>query len=335
MKINTETLRKALDFLSMGVTKSLDKYETELIEFETSNGRLKGYTCDDVNKLGMRICDTDETLNVTLKFDMLYNLVKACKDDEIEIVAAKNFTTFKSKTISCKLSTFTHSITKPEFPKYTDSADGSVIRENLPIIKAMLRLDHVEPCYRGVYFSDYIMASDTDNVAIINEKLFNNILLPYHSVQILSTFDKFDYIVGSRKICAFCDGKIVDIALIDKTKYQYEDILALFSISNKNKISIDKSIFSNALSTASLFGIDKVDLVFDSTGMRIEIPTEDFKYTLSETPCIDRKYTLPMDRIKKFLIVGDTLTIGYDLEDLVLIENDKIKTLIGVPKNEK
>lgn len=334
MKINTSTLKQALDFLSMGIAKSTDKYETQLIEFETSNGRLKAYTSDDINKLGMRVCDTTEELNVTLKFDILYSLVKACKDEEIELIANKNYTQFKTNTVSCKLSTFTHTITRPEFPKYASTLNGKDIAKYLPIIKSILNTSHVEECYRYIYFGDNIMVTDTDNVAIVEEKLFNNnILIQLHSLEILSSFDEFEYICNSKKLCAKFDDKIVDITLMDSSKYQYEDLMGLFQTPASNKITLAKDILSSAISTASLFDSDTINLVFNDSGVKIEIPSVEFSYILSNYHCIDRTYSIPLVLIKKFLVIGDNLTIGYDADSLIYIENDKIKTLYGVEAN--
>lgn len=333
MKINTDVLKKALDFLSMGISKSSDKYETQLIEFETSNGRLKAYTSDDINKLGIRICDTTEELNVTLKFDILYNLVKACKDDEVEIVAAKNYTQFKTNTISCRLSTFTHVIARPKFPAYDKTMEGRKISQYLPIIKSILNTSHVEECYRYVYFSDNVMVTDTDNVAIIDEKLFNNILISLHSLEILSSFDNFELVYSSNCLCAKCGDKIVEISLMDSSKYQYSDILALFSQSSPNKIEITKSTLSSAINTASLFDSDSVELIFSDKGLTMEMPKLGFKYILSTESCSDMKYNLPLTLLKKFLVIGDNLTIGYNDANLIGIENDKIKALFGVESN--
>ena len=331
MKINTETLKKALDYLSMGIGKSADKYENQLIEFETSNGKLKAFTSDDINKLGIRICDTDKELNVTLKFDILYSLVKACKDDEIEIIAAKNYTQFKTNTVSCKLSTFTHKITRPEFPKYNATLKGETISDTLPIIKSILNTSHVEECYRYVYFNDNIMVTDTDNVAIVEEKIFNNnTLIQLHSLEILSTFDNFDYITNGKKLCAQCGDKIADITLMDASKYQYNDLLALFETKIENKITITKEVLSTAINTASLFNNDVVNLVFNASGVKLEIPNIEFSYILSTFHCVDRTYIIPIALIKKFLVVGTNLTIGYDSDSLIYIENGNIKAIYGV-----
>lgn len=333
MKIKTDVLQKALDFLSMGVAKSLDKYETELIEFETSNGKLKAYTNDGVNKLGMRICDTTDDFNVTLKFDMLYNLVKACKDDEIELKPAKNYTTFTTNTLSCRISTFTHKLDRPVFPTYDSKMKSENIKSAIPIIKSMLDEKHVEECYRYVYFGDHIMVSDTDNVIIINENLFNNILVQMHSLLILTMFDEFDYICGQRSFCAHSDGRIVEFNLMDKTKFQYDDMLELFKTTSKNSLVIEKTVLQNALNIALLFDTENVDVVFDENGVRIEIPAANFKYSLSNHRCIDKTYTMPISLLKKMLVLGDQLTIGYDSDDLVYVESGIYKAIYGVPNN--
>lgn len=333
MKIDTEILKKSLDFLSMGISKSSDKYETQLIEFETSNGRLKAYTSDDVNKLGMRICETSEELNVILKFDILYNLVKSCKDPEIELIPGKNFTQFITNSLSCRLSTFSHELARPEFPKYTDTMKGSSIAQYLPMIKSILNTNHVEECYRYVYFSDNIMATDTDNVVIINEKLFNNILISLHSLEILSSFDEFEFVNNSSCLCARNEDKIVEISLMDSTKYQYKDILALFEQPSPNSIQISKGTLSSAINTASLFDSENVELNFNKDGFTVEIPLSAFKYTLSNDKCNDMKYTLSLALLKKFLVVGDDITIGYNDEHLIKVENDKVKALFGVEAN--
>jgi len=330
MIIDTETLKKALDYLSMGIAKSNDKYETQLVEFETSNGRLKAYTSDDVNKLGIRICDTTDTLNVTLKFDMLYNLVKACKDNQIEIKAAKNYAEFTTNIVSCRLSTFSHSIARPQFLKYTGSMNSEVIREYMPIIKSMIDTSHAVECYRYVYFGDNIMATDTDNVAIIDESIFNNMLMQLHSLEILSSFDDFEYILDGNTLCACSGGKIVEISLMDKSKYQYTDLMELFNNAAKNTISLSKDILSNAISTASLFAPDTVELVFDDNGARIEIPNDNFKYVLSSNKCASKTYKVTLHLLKRFLVIGTDLTIGYDEDTLISVNDGKIKTIFGV-----
>ena len=333
MKIETETLKKALDYLSMGIGKSADKYENQLIEFETSNGKLKAYTSDDVNKLGIRICDCTDEFNVTLKFDILYSLVKACKDSEIEIIANKNFTQFKTKTISCKLSTFNHNITRPEFPKYTDKMNGKDLVKYLPMIKSILNTSHTVECYRYVYFGDNIMVTDTDNVAIITEKVFDDILLQLHSLEILSSFEDFDYIVGKTKICVCSGDKIADITLMNKAEYQYKDLLDLFNTTSTNKITLTKELLSSAISTAALFDNETINLVFNNDGIKLEMPSVEFSYILSTFHCIDRTYTMPLTLLKKFLVIGDNLTIGYDNDSLIYVENDNIKTIYGVEAN--
>ena len=330
MIIDTETLKKALDYLSMGIVKSSDKYETQLIEFETSNGRLKAYTSDDVNKLGIRIGDTTDTLNVTLKFDMLYSLVKACKDSQIGIKAAKNYAEFITNTVSCRLSTFSHSISKPQFPKYTGSMNSEIIKEYMPIIKSMIDTSHAVECYRYVYFGDNIMATDTDNVAVIDESVFNDILLQLHSLEILSSFNDFEYILNDTTLCACSDGKIVEISLMDKSKYQYTDLMELFDNASKNTINLSKDILSNAISTASLFAPDSVELIFDDNGVRIEIPNDNFKYVLSANKYASKTYKVTLNLLKRFLVIGTDLTIGYDEDTIISVNDGKIKTIFGV-----
>ena len=328
MKIKTNILKDALSFLSMGISSNTSKYENLLVEFETSNGKLKGYTFDGINKLGMRIFDTNEDFNCTLKFSDIYNIVKACKDEDMELNAFKNYAQIKTNTVSCKLSVFDHKINRAYMYKYTNKEDGQKLAKYLGLFKAILNLNHVEECYRYIYFKDKIMVTNTDDAIIINEKLFNNILLPLKSVEILSTFGEFDYTVDHNNLCIFCEDKIVELQLMDATKYQYDDICDLF-IPLKNKITITKDTLSNAINLASIFNVENINLVFNVNGANLEIPSIDFVYKLSTTPCIDMTYTLPLSKLKKFLTVGENLTIGFDSTAFVNVEDD-IKAIFGI-----
>ena len=336
MKVNTETLKNALSFLSMGISTNSDKYETQLIEFEISNGKLKGFTNNGTDKLGMRICDSTDTFNAVLKFADLFNLIKACKDEEIEMKSGKNYVQFTTKTISCRLSVFDHKIERPIMPKYDKKVNGEKLKDCLPVIKSILNPAHVEECYRYVYFSDYVMVTDTDNVAVINEKLFNNILMSLRSIEILSTLGEFDYITNGKEICAFNDNKIVETLLKDSSHYQYTELLGLFAKLN-NKISLTKDTLNNAISLASIFNADDVDLVFDTNGARLEIPANSFVYQLSTSHCIDKKYTLPLSLLKKFSVIGENLNIGIDSDDFISVEdsdNNNVKALFGVTNED-
>ena len=335
MKINTEQLKKALDFLSMGIAKSNDKYETLLVELETSNGRLKGYTNDGVNKLGVRICDTTENFNATLKFDILYSLVKSCKEEEFTLEAGKNYATFTTPTFSCKLLVFDTHIARVKMVQFTDKVAKDTFTPYLPVIKTILNPNHVVECYRYVFFGDYIMVTDTDNIAVINEKIFNNILISYHSLEILNYLGDFEYAVGrngdgQEVICAFSDDRAVEIAIMDKTDYQYDDLIALFNNNSTNSVILKKESLSLAINYASLFDSDKVDLIFSKNGVTMEIPSADLKYVISSEPCEDMKYSISIDLMKKFLIAGDEIKICYDDSTLIYVSNDAVKTIYGV-----
>ena len=333
MKINTEIFKEALSFLSMGISSNTSKYETLLVEFETSNGKFKGFTFDGINKLAIRIFDTNEPFNCTLKFSDIYNIVKACKDEEMELNAFKNYAQIKTKTVSCKLSVFDHKINRAQLTQYTNTENGQKIANYLTVLKSILNTNHVEECYRYIYFKDKIMVTNTDDAIIINEKLFNNILLPLKSVEILSTFGDFNYAIENNTLFVLSDNKIVELRIMDATKYQYDDICDLF-IPLKNKITITKDTLSNAINLASIFNVENINLVFNVNGANLEIPSIDFVYKLSATPCIDMTYTLPLSKLKKFLTIGENLTIGFDSTAFVNVEDD-IKAIFGIKSEDE
>lgn len=340
MKINTDVLKESLDFLSMGISKAASSpTATKLIELSTHEGKLYGYTYDEVNFLRVKICDTTEDFNVVLTFDVFNSLVSSCKDDEIELIIEKKGVKFKTKTMSCKLANYlqTASTSPVKHPLTTlcDKECTEDIGQYMSAIKSILNKNHVITCYQNIYFGDAILATDTDNALIINKQVFTeDLLLSYHSVEILNSLGNFNYAIktenGWTSLYVKTENKVLYITTFKRDEYQYNDFKNLLKVDIPNAVDIEKTDLNNGLSTASLFQSANIDIVMSKDGVSLVIPSDDFNYKISTIPCEDFSYRVPIATVKRMLCLDQKITLFYGNKDFIKIYSGDYKELLGV-----
>ena len=344
MKIDTSRLKECLSFLGLAISKnSSDRPFTKMIELSTENGYLYGYTDSGVNNIKMKICATSDDIQATVAFSLFYDVVKNC-DDTLELKATDKALNIKSNNLKCKIpihtsATGTSGIKHPKTVSDND-IDFSNMKDILHICKSIVDPEFPIICYRNIYFGDKTMVSDTDNVAIIDNKFFNEpMLLPLSSVEILSKLEKCKYKIMSkdkdpntiRKKLEISTDEI-DICMLSEltTDYQYDDLLELFNIDIANKTTVDVSNLSKAVSTSKLFKATP-NLVFDTNGTSLQIEASDFSYTINNDNLEAHTYRLAESTIKKLLAnKTDTIDLYFDSNGLLKCIADNIESILSI-----
>ena len=327
MTIDASRLQECLAILGMATSKvNTDKPLTKLIELSTDGGVLYGYTVSNINNLKMKICETEEEINSIINFEMFSNIVKSC-EGTIDLKTDDKSLSIKSATLKCKIPVYTTQNGKgiPHPSKANgEEKDFTKISEALPICKNIIKPDFPIPCYRDVYLTESgIIASDTDNVAIIDQTYFDEpILLNMATLEIMSKIGqcKFEIQVKTKgdisykKLIVSTDEIDLNAIAQDATDFEYKDYVALFDGEYEEKITIDKSALAKAVNTSLLFKQEPT-LVFCKSGVALKIDSSDFVYKISSEACKDYSYTKTngmVEVLKKILASKeDEVTISY------------------------
>jgi len=338
MKVQTDKLASAVAILGNAVSKNDIKTPlSSAIELSTKDGILYGYTFDMTNFLRVEIGPCNEEFLATVEYTQFHSIVKSIKSDEIELTTTKNALNIKSKTVKCKLPLYVDAngnigkakkASKPDNVDFTP-VDVSKVKSYIPIFKSICRQDFSVECYRYVYFgSKGILVSDTSNVILINDVLFNeDLLLTMKSISLLSLFDECEYYINTEKHVLYISNDTMNLTIVDQNKelFQYDDMIDLFnSLQIPYQYKLKASSLSEGLGVSNVFQYNSIFFEFNKDGCWLKMAPVDFVYQVDETPGEDFVFTTTKDIIKKFFISNEELTIDYGIDDLIKVTADNI-----------
>ncbi len=344
MTLDVSRLKECLSILSLAISKnSSDRPSTKMIELSTENGFLYGYTDNGINNIRMKICDTTDSINATCEFSLFYDIIKNC-DSSVDIKTTNKAISIKSNDLKCKIPIHSSASGKSGIKHPSTVSDNDIdfseIKDILPICKSIIDTDLPIICYRKIYFSNKIMVSDTDNVAIIDKNIFNEpVLLELSSVEILSKLSNCKYKIESnqkdvneiQKVLHISSDDI-DITIISilTEEYQYNDLINLFSINIANKTTIDVSSLSKAVSVSKLFK-HTPNLVFDENGTSLQIISKDFVYNINKDNLERHMYITSNKLINNILATkSDKLDVYFNSNGLLKCVNDEVEMILSI-----
>ena len=349
MVIQKELLVKKLNYLGMAISKDPEaKIYTKLIRFQNTGDKVYAYTFDGINSVKVEIgtIDAGSSFYAVVEYTLFNNFIKSCEGD-IKLETKDKFMHIKASNVKCKIPVYNKkndgdfNIPDPENDYPYDRNVTEAI--DLGIIKSILNIKHVVPIYRNIFFGDYIMVSDTDNVLKIEKKIFDHdILLSISSVEILNAitnirynFVKEDNVV---KLCITSDELSAKIITIkdENSDFQYEDFNQLYNEVSGATVTLDASTLSKAMSASQLFNVVP-KIVFNKKGIFVQIDNNDFIYKISDTACDeDRAYEFPPDLARKLCTMGSELTVYYTNSDLLRCDVGNVSEILSIKeiKNE-
>ena len=324
MVINSDTLKTKLDYLGMAISKdatALFKYK--VILFKSINGELFAFTNDGINNIKVNIGPISETVNSALiEYQSFANFIKTC-DGDITLTFSDKSINIKTSTVKCKLplqfsATKDGGVLDPTSPAAFDKSLDKEI--NVNAIKTILDLSIVKP-YNKVCFNDNIMVNDTNNVLIINDRIFSkNILLNFSSILILNRIHNVKYIFY----------KVKDIPMIFLSSDELEASI-IIDLNESNDFQYDDfiEVLAKAMSTSQLFKTNPV-CSFGSDGISLKIDVVDFVYKISDTSCVNRQFILKPDTAKKICMLGEIVKIYYSNPNLIKCETTNMTEVLSV-----
>lgn len=339
MVINSDTLKTKLDYLGMAISKdatALFKYK--VILFKSINGELFAFTNDGINNIKVNIGPISETVNSALiEYQSFANFIKTC-DGDITLTFSDKSINIKTSTVKCKLplqfsATKDGGVLDPTSPAAFDKSLDKEI--NVNAIKTIIDLSIVKP-YNKVCFNDNIMVTDTNNVLIINDRIFSkNILLNFSSILILNRLHNVKYIFYKVKDIPmiFLSSDELEASIIidlnESDDFQYDDFIDLINDTQGENVEIDTKTLAKAMSTSQLFKTDPV-CSFGSDGISLKIDVVDFVYKISDTSCVNRQFILKPDIVKKICMLGETVKIYYSNPNLIKCETTNMTEVLSV-----
>ena len=341
MIVNGDELRKKVNLLGMSVSRNVASKQYErMIRFETSNGIVYGYSIDGINNIRVEIGPCTDDFYAIVDYITFSSFIKSC-DGDITLEPKGKFIQIKSSNVKCKLPTYNHEVERGQSGIADPTGNYDYNKKlsdeiELGTLKSVLDPTHVVETYEKIYFGDNIMVSDTDNVLIIEKKIFDeDILLDLSSVEILNTISNIEYAIITegklKKLAVKSDELYATMVVTENTNddFQYADFMELFDAIAGNKVTLDTSILSKAMSAAAMFKTAP-NLVFNPKGIFLRIDSVEFIYKISDDACEDRTIELTSDVVKKLTSLGKELTVYYTNPDLMKCEVNGKKEILSV-----
>lgn len=339
MKISSDILKEKLKYISFGISKnSTDPARTKAIKFLNIDHIVYAFANDGINQIKVEIGPDDSDFNAVVDYNQFNNIIKAC-EGEISLNIDKKGISIKTTTMKAKIPTYSANI--------DPSKENSVFSKNISmnkslsndlhigLIKLIVDTTHAVEAYRKVYFGNNLMVSDTDNVLIIKEQIFDkDIMLNFSSIELLSNISEVKYTYLEGKITKlYVSSKELEATIIidlnEDGDFQYDDLMALFADITGSAVEINTKILSKAMSTSQLFKKDPV-LVFNNTGISLNIDSVEFSYKISDTCCEDRAFILTPDVARKVVAIGDTIILYYTNEGLIRCDSENTSEILSV-----
>lgn len=345
MKIDAKLLQESLSFLGLAISKNItDRPITKMVELRTVNGFLVGATSDGVNNIQYKICPTKESLNALVDFEIFNNIIKSCTD-EVELKEYDNALGVKSSTMKCKIASIhkrsTCTMQHCTMEQCVNNVDFTSLSEILSVCRSILNTEFSINCYRNIYFNDKIMVTDTDNVAVISKKFFNdNVLLSYKTAELLSKLTTAKYTIVEeehththkkfKKLYVQTDKADIVCFSENADLFQYDDLNDLFNTVAKDTITINKSELSKGYNIAKLFKTNNLLFVFDTDSVYLRIDQSDFTYKVSDVG-ISTKHSFVVNEalMKKFLALSNEITISI-LDGMIKCSAGNIEEIYSV-----
>lgn len=337
MKISSDTLKEKLKYLGFGISKnSTDPIRTKVIRFSSDGTNVYAFTNDGVNSLKVLIGQTNDDFTAMTDYAQFVNVIKSC-DGDIELKADNKSISIKTSIMKAKVPVYNSAtpISNPSAKNFP-TPDKELTKDfRLGLIKLILNTSHVVTAYQKVYFGDNIMTSDTDNVLIVKDRIFDrDIMLNSSSIELLSNISniKYTYLEGKTlRLYVFSDEleAVIEVDTNDDGDFQYEDMMELFNDINGASTDIDTGVLSKAISTSQLFKKDPV-AVFNATGIYLNIDSSDFSYKISDKVCEDRQFILTPSIAKKICSIGDHVTMYYTNKDVIRCDFNDVSEILSV-----
>lgn len=339
MKIESDVLKEKLKYINFGISKNnTDAYRHRAIRFSTVNDTVYAYSFDAINNVKVEIGTTDKDFSATIDYATFANFIKSC-EGEITLSTSAKSMNVQTSVLKAKLPIYPSHSKNNGIPEPVLINCDKELNNNfrLDLIKLILDENHPVDAYQKVYFGDKMMVSDTDNVLILDDKLFDtDIMLSYSSIELLNNLTDAKYSIkkDDKLSILYVTANELDAKIIISNningEYQYEDLLNLFSDCNGSSIDIDTKTLSKAMSTSQLFK-SVPDLIFSNNGVFLNIDTADFSYRISNVSCEDKKITLEPKIAKRICSIGDTVTLYYKCEEesLLKVEHANISEILS------
>lgn len=341
MVVNNTEFKTKLNLLGLAISKNItSKMSERVILFDTENDTVYAYTCDGVNNIRVEIGKTNEDFYAIVDYSTFTNFIKSCEGD-ITLEPKDKYIYIKSSNVKCKLPTYNHEVARgnsgipsPVKNYSYDTALNETI--DLRIIKSILDPNHVVEIYRKIYFGDFIVVSDTDNVIKINKKVFSeDVLLDLSSVEILNAITNISYSFASagkiKLLCVKSDELYATMVITnnDNNDFQYTDFIELFDTVNGHSIVLNTSDLSKAVNAGAMFKVAP-NIVFNPKGIFARIDSVEYIYKISDVVCEDRTFELSSDLVKKLTALDKEITIYYTNSDLIKCETTDISEILSV-----
>ena len=340
MIINRDSLVKSLNYLSMAVSKTIvSKNSEKLLLLESKGDTVYGYTCDSINNIRVEIGKSTDDFYALVEFASFFSSIKSCEGD-ITLETKGKFIQIKASNVKCKLPTYNHEVKRDAtgIPDPTNNytyTNKLTDKIELGILKTIIDPNHPVEIYKKIYFGDYIVVSDTDNVLRINKKIFTeDIILNVSSVEILNNLSNIEYTYindnGIRKLAVKSDELYAVFVITENTNndYQYTDFIDLFNSVAGSNIIIDSTVLAKAMSAAAMFKTTP-KIVFNPKGVFLQIDNVEFIYKISDKSCEDHIYELPADLVKKITVIGKDITLYYTNDDLLRCDCGNIHEILS------
>lgn len=350
MEIIKSNLVSALDILGYGVSK--ETTETPIseisIELKTFDNVLYGFTNNGYIRIKQKIMDVNEDFNITVDYNMFLNIVKSIKDETINLIKNKNILKIESESVKCKLNLAIDAHGKKEdnmisvidtiikdFPSNLDNtADISSIKKYFALFKTISNDDFIEP-YNGIYFGNTIMVTNLEDVVSVDSHIFKeDALLSFKEVQLLTRFDNIEYTTLNRFLYIKSGDTYIILTKLNRSNYQYKDIMELFQESFNSSCQINGSELINALNIDKIFSTgSNLGLHFYEKGVEILAPNGEFNYTVSNNKCDVGEYLIKKDLIRKLALSKDEITIYYGNDQIIKSTSDDISGIFSMEAN--
>ena len=345
MVVKSDELKTKLSLLGLAVAKEATaSYKYKVIIFSSTGTDLYAYTYDGINNIKMFIGQVNSDVFAIIDYVTFTSFIKSCEGD-ITLDFKESFVHIKTATSKCKLSlinTVTSDKNSIVDPTCSHPFNNDFTKDiPISILKSILDTNHVVTSYQKVCFNDCIMVTDTNNVIIVNDRIFSkDILLNYSSIELLKSIHniKYTFIKNKTPKMYITSDELdasIEVDLNEDNEFQYDDLKDLFDTINGPSVDINSKVLSKAMATSQLFKIDPI-IEFNSNGIFLKIATVDFEYKISDAVCNDRSFILKPDVVKKIIMIGDTVKIYYNNSDLIKCESGNISEILSIEeiKNE-
>lgn len=325
---------------------------TSIMAIQLKSGILTLTTTDMTNYLYVSKVAGGEEFYVTVKADMFAKLVLSITSETITLGMADKYLEVGgngSYKIDVVLDENGKMIDFPVFEEVQNKLGTipiTTVKTILNSIKPALAKDIVTPAYTNYFVGNSVIATDTDVIAIMNTKLFDEDKSLFISSELMDLVGLCtdDVTVGldGQDISFVTDNVRIRSTLYDYTdQFQTDDINALAEQEFPSLCYVNKAVLLQTLDRLALFLDDDfsngvINLKFAGDSLTVESALlngiEELPYVNECKHAEDFECAVDItalrDQIKPY--VGDDVQICYGREDAIKLVNENIITLIGL-----